>query len=47
MKKKPLVKMHAVTSYKHETDNIKPDIDLIFGKSVDNLKVNTFPVEHC
>lgn len=33
--------------FKHETDNIKPDINLIFGKSADNLEVNTFPVEHC
>lgn len=38
--------MHAVTPCKHETDNIKPDRHLIFGKSVDNLKVNTFPAEH-
>lgn len=39
--------MYAVTSSKHETDNIKPDIDLIFGKSADNLEVNIFPVNYC
>lgn len=37
--------MYAVTSCKHATDNIKPDT--AFGKSVNNLKINTFPVEHC
>lgn len=35
-----LVKMYAMTFGKHETANIKPDIDLIFGKSADNLEVN-------
>jgi len=39
--------MYAVTFGKHETDNIKPDIDLIFGKSADNPEVNIFPVKYC
>lgn len=35
--------MYAVTSCKYKTDNrVKPDTDLIFGKSVDNVKVNNF-----
>lgn len=43
-----IIKKYDVTSCKYKTDNrVKPDTDLIFGKSVNNLKVNIFPVKYC
>lgn len=46
MKKGSLIKTYAVIPLKHETENrVKLDIELIFGKSVDNLKL-TFPLSN-